>query len=274
MAIVNSLAIGKSVKSAGNLTYKTIRGRTIASQRIVSNKSNTAAQAGQRYSFGNSSKAIKLLQQYVDSCYEKSKYGSSRNAFFKSNPKFSLGGLVGEVIEGVTTLSDGMLAALTGLASKELYSISQGSLAGFLAIRYFTVASYKYNSYTYESLKVINAPDSDTYANASYTFTFASPVKRSDLKLLAFGFSDSGLITGVGTIGSELAPTFDFGSSVFAQVTDSCTPHYDNESGMVLSVDVAVNLAEIDNCPIAIIVPSVGGKVPTINGVFAIASAV
>lgn len=274
MAIINSLAIGKSVKSAGNLTYKTVRGRTIASQRITSNKSNTAAQAAQRYSFGNGSKAIKLLQQYVDACYEKSKYGSSRNAFFKSNPKFTLGGLVGEIIEGVTTLSDGMLASLTGLAAKELNSISQGTLAGFLAIRYLTVPSYKYKTYTYDSLKVINAPDNDTYANASYTFTFATPVKRQDLKLMAFGFSDSGLITGVGTLQSEAAPSFDFGSSPFRSATESCTPHYDSESGLVLSVDVAVNLANIDNCPIAIIVPSVGGKVPTINGVFAITSAV
>lgn len=274
MAIVNSLAIGKSVKSAGNLTYKTVRGRTIASQRITSNKSNTAAQEARRYSFGNSSKAIKLLQQYVDACYEKSKYGSSRNAFFKSNPKFTLDGLVGEIIEGVVNLSDGMLGSLTGLAAKQLHSLSQGTLAGFLSIRYLTIPSYKYNSSTYESLKVINAPDSDTYANASYKFTFATPVKRQDLKLMAFGFSDSGLITGVGTLQSEAAPSFDFGNSPFKSATESCTPHYDTESGLVLSVDVAVNLTAIDNCPIAIIVPSVGGKVPTINGVFAITSAV
>lgn len=272
MAIVNSLAIGKSVKSAGNLTYKTIRGRTIASQRITSNKSNTAAQAGQRSSFGNASKAIKLVQQYVDACYEKSKYGSSRNAFFKSNPKFSLGGHVGDIIEGASTLSAGMLGALSGIASKEINSLSQGSLAGFLAIRYLTVPSYQYGTYSY-SLKVINAPDSDTYANASYKFTFASPVKRSDLKLLAFGFSDGGLLTGVGTLETDLADSFDFGSSVFAQATGNCSANYDNESGLVLSVDVAVNLAEIENCPIAIIVPSVNGKVPTINGVFAITSA-
>lgn len=49
MAIVNSLAIGKSKKSAGNLTYATVKGRTIAKQKPVSVANpNTPAQIAQR----------------------------------------------------------------------------------------------------------------------------------------------------------------------------------------------------------------------------------
>lgn len=49
MAIINSLAIGKSKKSAGNLTYSTVKGRTIAKQKPVSVANpNTPAQQAQR----------------------------------------------------------------------------------------------------------------------------------------------------------------------------------------------------------------------------------
>jgi len=49
MAIINSLAIGKSKKSAGNLTYATVKGRTIAKQKPVSVANpNTPAQQAQR----------------------------------------------------------------------------------------------------------------------------------------------------------------------------------------------------------------------------------
>lgn len=85
MAVVNSLAIGKSVKSAGNLTYKTIRGRCIASQRITQNKSNTNSQQIARNNFRQASKVITILQSWIDLAFEKSKYGSARNEFLKQN---------------------------------------------------------------------------------------------------------------------------------------------------------------------------------------------
>lgn len=49
MAIVHSLAVGKSKKSAGNLTYATVKGRTIAKQKVVDvHNPNTPAQQAQR----------------------------------------------------------------------------------------------------------------------------------------------------------------------------------------------------------------------------------
>lgn len=106
MAIINSLAIGKSVKSAGNLTYKTIRGRTIASQRITKNSSNTLLQSSQRTTFGMATKVAAFMQQYIDATYEKSKYGSARNHFMSINKGYIWGGVYSEVSEGAIPLDD------------------------------------------------------------------------------------------------------------------------------------------------------------------------
>lgn len=270
MAIVNSLAIGKSVKSAGNLTYKTVRGRTIASQRITQNKSNTILQQSQRSKFGATATSIKLIQQYVDACYEKSKYGSARNEFFKTNKNFNFGGLFGELAEGIVTLSDAMLAALTASPLPQISIISKGTLAGFLNIAYKSVHNYKYNTQSYGSLKVIYDAATDDYNEAIYNFSFSSPVKFSDLKLLAFGFSDNGLISGVGTIENNNDARFDFGTSAFATAASLSKPYYSDEtSGLVSSVDITINMSQMEKCPIAFIVPSVGGKVPSITGIFA-----
>lgn len=113
MAIVQSLAIGKSVKSAGNLTYKTVRGRCIASQRITQNKSNTILQAAQRSVFGMAAKVATLMQVYINNCYEKSKYGSARNAFMNINKNYTWQGLYPEVVEGTIPLSDVFVPSFT-----------------------------------------------------------------------------------------------------------------------------------------------------------------
>lgn len=123
MAIINSLAIGKSVKSAGNLTYKTIRGRTIASQRITTNTSNTLAQSIQRSRFGLAAQSAQLIQTFINSCYEKSKYGSSRNAFMHMNKTYRAFRLLPEVQEGAIPLADVFIPAFapTKPANDESY---------------------------------------------------------------------------------------------------------------------------------------------------------
>lgn len=85
MAIISSTAIGSGQKSAGVLTYRRTRGRTIASQRVVTNKSNTTAQALQRKMFRHVSHIMSVLAFIINRSAEKSKYGSSRNNFFKNN---------------------------------------------------------------------------------------------------------------------------------------------------------------------------------------------
>lgn len=85
MAVINSLAIGNGVKSAGNITYRRTRGRTIASQRITENKSNTAAQQAQRGKFKVMTQFASLMSAFIDKAFDKTKYGSQRNNFIKQN---------------------------------------------------------------------------------------------------------------------------------------------------------------------------------------------
>lgn len=84
MAIINSLAIGAAVKSAGNLTYKRTRGRTIASQRITQNTSKSSAQSSQRDVFAMQARMAKSIASWIDLSFPKTKYGSQRNNFISS----------------------------------------------------------------------------------------------------------------------------------------------------------------------------------------------
>lgn len=90
MAVVRSLGVGEGRKSAGMLTYRTVRGRTIASQRIVTNTSNTPKQAVQRSYFGSANRAMLYLLGWISVGFEKSKYGSERNNFLKTNKYLDL----------------------------------------------------------------------------------------------------------------------------------------------------------------------------------------
>lgn len=85
MAIISSTAIGNGQKSAGVLTYRRTRGRTIASQRVVTNKSNTVYQQDVRSRFAAVSHIMSVLAFMINVSCEKSKYGSSRNNFYRNN---------------------------------------------------------------------------------------------------------------------------------------------------------------------------------------------
>lgn len=87
MAIINSLAIGKARGSAGNLTYATIEGRTIARSRVTSVRNpNTAAQQLQR---GSMALVVKLYRSIGSVCSRtftvRKKYTSVYNQFVSMN---------------------------------------------------------------------------------------------------------------------------------------------------------------------------------------------
>ena len=88
MAIIKSLGIGAGIKSAGNITYRYSRGRTIASQRITENKSNTPLQAAQRGYFRVMSQVAFLLAAHIEWAFDKTKYGSQRNNFIQRNKDY------------------------------------------------------------------------------------------------------------------------------------------------------------------------------------------
>jgi len=88
MAIVKSVAIGAARKSLGDLTYKHVRGRTVASQRITENSSRTSKQKEQRRSFSMMGKTTKSLRPIIDIGFSRTKYGSPQNNFTTTNKEY------------------------------------------------------------------------------------------------------------------------------------------------------------------------------------------
>ena len=87
MAIIRSLAIGKARKSAGNLTFATVKGRTIAREKpsFVRNP-NTAKQLSQRLKMKKVVAAYRSIGSQVKDLFTViPQYGSAYNQFVKSN---------------------------------------------------------------------------------------------------------------------------------------------------------------------------------------------
>lgn len=87
MAIVRSLAIGKARKSAGNLTYQTVKGRTIAREKpaFVANP-DTPAQQAQRARMSTMVEAWRKWYSALASFFTVIKgYGSAYNEFVSRN---------------------------------------------------------------------------------------------------------------------------------------------------------------------------------------------
>lgn len=87
MAIINSLAVGKARKSAGNLTFATIKGRTIAREKSAYVRNpQTPAQRAQR---GRMAVVVAAWRQYGSQAKKlftiTSKYGSAYNQFVSDN---------------------------------------------------------------------------------------------------------------------------------------------------------------------------------------------
>lgn len=79
MALINSVGVGTGSKSVGEFTYRSVRGRTIASKRVLKNSSNSAAQGNQRSLFAALSKFLTGYDCYVFNAFAKTRYGSRRN---------------------------------------------------------------------------------------------------------------------------------------------------------------------------------------------------
>lgn len=261
MAIINSLAIGKSVKSAGNLTYKTVRGRTIASQRITTNKSNTMAQSIQRGHFGLCARAAQLIQVFINNCYEKSKYGSARNAFMRINKNYDAFAIIPEVQEGAIPLVDAFIPAFLNRAPVGGETYIEWSAYGTSPI------------ITRETL--ISGSFTDTDSNVTQfsetsrvEYSFINPVLREKANIVLCGLigtSTDGLahatltsrnftlktedITTMGNMGFQIDVNEDSNGNIvsFAVSTKAPTQTGDYEA-------------------YAVIFPVVGGKIPKLKG--------
>lgn len=260
MAIINSLAIGKSVKSAGNLTYKTIRGRTIASQRITTNKSKTLAQVIQRNGFGAASRSAALIQTYIKACYEKSKYGSARNAFMRINKDYKAFGLIPEVREGAIPLVDVFIPAFASDPASNgdyiewaTYGTSPVIVREIFAPAVFTDSS----------------SNTSIYNNTSRVeYSFIKPVPREKARIVMCGLigdATNGLaktmlttrdytladldITSLGEMGFHIDVNEDTNGDVLSFAVSIGTPTFSGEYEAY-----------------AVIFPVVDGKIPKLKG--------
>lgn len=262
MAIINSLAIGKSVKSAGNLTYKTIRGRTIASQRITTNRSNTSAQQIQRSSFGNSNQAMQLVLPWINSCFEKSKYGSARNAFLRECKSYNMGGLFGEVREGTVPLIEGFLLGIGTNLEGELNPNSMGYTSMGTAP---VIVNAEYGIAQYQST-------GNYFRRAnSIQYTFTSPVSEEKSEFLLVGFFKNGA-TNMNRVPLQVR-TFTLSdadiSSIEALGLKITKTVADGIVSSIVCEPVSSPATTIEDS-VFVAIPRVSGKVPTTRGMFVV----
>lgn len=87
MAIINSMGVGKARGSMGNVTYRTVRGRTIGSQKRggVDPATRADGETLVQFIFGLMARFVALHAADIKASFDGTKYGSARNAFIKLN---------------------------------------------------------------------------------------------------------------------------------------------------------------------------------------------
>lgn len=143
MAKIRSLAVGKASGSMGNLTYKTVRGATIASEKIVENKSKSPAQVAQRAKFSVLAELFKQNQFAFKFDFPRTNRGSAWNNlvklmaepmfnFLDSNPSLVSDAAAGkqkEVAAKIIKNYDAAVAGVVGLSPKfSTYGIGEQNL--------------------------------------------------------------------------------------------------------------------------------------------------
>lgn len=139
MAIINSMGVGRTRKSMGNVTYRVVRGRTIGSQKRVSGASGLATRGQQ----GNFRKPLfSMINMYmaahqtdINVSFNRSKYGSQRNYFFSVNYNALQKALMALAIQGANSgtlpLIEDINTAINSYAVENPTSILRVKLAGF-----------------------------------------------------------------------------------------------------------------------------------------------
>lgn len=85
MAIINSVFVGRAKKSAGNATFRTVRGRTIASQKVAKTGTIVGSLSQNQFALAVISRFASLKAADISVSFDPTTYGSARNAFFKLN---------------------------------------------------------------------------------------------------------------------------------------------------------------------------------------------
>lgn len=86
MAIIRSMGVGSAKKSMGNVTYRTVRGRTVGSQKVASRPLTRATDVSlQQFTFGLITRFMAIHAADIMVSFNQTKYGSERNYFAKVN---------------------------------------------------------------------------------------------------------------------------------------------------------------------------------------------
>lgn len=137
MAIISSVFMGRAKKSAGNATFRTVRGRTIASQKVAKKGTQTGKMSKNQFALAVISRFASLKAGDISVSFDATTYGSKRNAFFKLNydqMKKAIEKLyVDSLLQGAANMpSDAeILEAVADYAAKNKQAIYRVKRAGF-----------------------------------------------------------------------------------------------------------------------------------------------
>lgn len=193
MAVISSMGVGKARKSMGNVTYRIVRGRTIGSQKraatgsTATTRGDGAVMSRQQALFGMTSMYMQAHASDIDVSFNKSRYGSQRNYFFRMNRKAlfaALGSLaVTTMNQGYPSLAD-IESAITSYATENPTAIYRVKLSGFEPVYLSGAWSSDDNPVSGGGTQVIgtgtatfSAGDSSSTAPAAATTTFVSGAK-------------------------------------------------------------------------------------------------
>lgn len=139
MAIIRSIAMGKARGSAGNVTFRVSRGRTIASEKRGPNPATRAGLSERTFVFGLINRFAASRRLDIDISFEATKYGSPRNAFVKYNYSALYEALVSlyQPNLDVFAVSDSQIseavAAYAAANPESIYRVKMGGVIEYLA---------------------------------------------------------------------------------------------------------------------------------------------
>lgn len=142
MAIINSMGIGRARKSMGNVTYRTVRGRTVGSQKRgavggAATRGEGLVLSKQQALFGMTSMYMQAHADDIEVSFNKSKYGSQRNYFVRKNKTALFDALstlaTTAMTAGYPLMSD-IEEAITAYATEHPTAIYRVSLQGFAPV--------------------------------------------------------------------------------------------------------------------------------------------
>lgn len=170
MSIIRSMGVGSARKSMGNVTYRTVRGRTIGSQKVANRPLTRAEDVSlQQFAFGLISRYMTLHAADIQVSFNKTKYGSERNYFVKINfPELrsAFTSLYRSGQTSVDAISDAQIeAAVLAFVQNNPTSIYRVKKTGFPAV--YLTGEWSSDDNPIEVVPDVNSPIFEALQDAS-----------------------------------------------------------------------------------------------------------